>query len=187
MSNKEMIRPLYAELRGYLFQAPEVKATYESISDKAVWNQFNNVVRMLGEITKKDYSRFIIEPERSSRVGDFVHIILYRQKLGGLLFSLHAEYFNDEVGPLDMGPATVISQNQQQQQTVNIQMILDMQSKIDENIDQYEEGSKEKGFLKKVKGSLSSVTNVIQLLSLLLKTAKDFGVSIQEMISIIGI
>ncbi len=186
MLNKEMIRPLYAEIRGYLYQAPEAKATFDSIHNKDVWDQFNGVIKLLEEITEKNYSRFIIKP-KESQVGDYVSVILYRQKLGGLLSSLHAEYFNDEVDPLHKGPATVISQNQQQQQTVHIQMILDMQSKIDGNIDKYEEGSKEKGFLRKVKSSLSSVKNVIQLLSLLLNTAKDFGLNIQEVISILGL
>lgn len=182
--SKDSIRNLYAELKGYLSQAPMVSASNVYIFEESFWEQFNGAIELLQKITEKDYARFIIKPEGVSRV---VYINSYRQKLGGIIATLHSEYFSDEPDPLGVSPGTVISQSQQQAQAVNIQMILDVQGKIDENINKYEEGSKEKGFLKKVKSSLSSIQNVIQLVSLLLNTAKEFGISIEEILRILRI
>lgn len=178
--SKDYIRHLYAELRGYLSQAPMV--SNDSIFEKSFWEQYNGAIELLQKITEKDYSRFIIKPGGEGRV---IYVNSYRQKLGGIIATLHSEYFSDEPDPLGAGPETVISQSQQQAQAVNIQMILDVQSKIDENINKYEEGSKEKGFLKKVRSSLSSISNVIQLVSLLLNTAKEFGISVEEILRIL--
>jgi len=70
--------------------------------------------------------------------------------------------------------------SQQQAQSFYVQMLLDIQSKIDGNLKKYGEGSKERGFLKKVKDSLSSISNFTQLLGLIIKTAKEFGLTIDN-------
>ena len=62
------------------------------------------------------------------------------------------------------------------------QMSLRQQSKIDEKLSKLDDSKiKEKGFLEKVKSSLSSIRSVAQLLSLLLSTAKESGLSIDEL------
>jgi hypothetical protein len=106
------------------------------------------------------------------------HDITYRQKLGGLISHLHGKYFADERAPFSGGPSTIITQSQQQSQF--IQMVLDMQSKIDEQMPHFSEGSKEKGFLQKLKSSLSSISDVTQLLNQLFKLAKEFGLNIDS-------
>ncbi len=63
-------------------------------------------------------------------------------------------------------------------------MLLEIQSKIDEKIHSYEDGSKEKSFLQKFKNSLSSISNATQLISQLLKLAKDFGLNIEDILKI---
>ena len=63
-------------------------------------------------------------------------------------------------------------------------MILDVQSKIDEKIPNYPDGSNEKSFLQKLKGSLSSISNVNQLIQNVLKLAKDSGLDINDALKI---
>lgn len=182
---KGEIKEIYSELRGYLAEAPTPKETYETIETESVWEQYNGTVDLLNNISGKDYNRFRIVPSRHSSSGDtYIEIVAYRQKLGGLISRLYGEYFEAETNPLDGVPGTVIAQSQQQGQSVHIQMILDIQSKIDEKIPNYPEESKEKGFLQKLKGSISSILNVNQLLQTIHKMAKEFGLNLDDVLKI---
>ena len=102
---------------------------------------------------------------------------------------LHAKYFSDESAPFSGSPTTVISQSQQQDQSQNvyIQFVLDLQSCIDKNIDQYDEGTKEKSFLENLKSKLSTVNNITQLFSLILEIAKNFGLNPEEISKLLNL
>jgi len=177
---KGEIKAIYSELRGYLAETPTIKDD-DDIFEESVWLQYNSTVRLLNEVSGKDYSRFLIEARRSEASSRLrIDIVAYRSKLGGLISRLYGEYFEEEPNPLDGTPSTVIAQSQQQGQSIHIQMILDVQSKIDEKIPNYPEGSNEESFLQKLKGSLSSISNVNQLLQTVFKLAKDSGLDINE-------
>ena len=77
-------------------------------------------------------------------------------------------------------PSTVINQHQSQNQTTHVQILLDFQSKIDEKIKEHADGSKEKTFLEKIKGALSKVGNVTELFTLILRTGKDMGLTLND-------
>ncbi len=183
MDMKEKIRPVYLELRGYLSQIPEPAQVSDAMYDPAVWEQYNTTIVELNTISSKNYDRFKIVPEQGHS-SEFLRILTYRQKLGGLISRLHGDFFSDEPLPFGGMPTTVISQNQQQAQSQQIQMLLEIQSKIDEKIPILPESSKEKTFLRKVKESLTSVGNVTQLIALLLKTAKDLGLTVEQIYSL---
>lgn len=138
---------------------------------------------MLSEVSNKDYSRFSIQPERD-QVSNYIFISAYRQKLGGLISNLYGEYFSDEPPPFSDMPRQVITQTQQQ--SVSVQMLLEFQSKIDENLQKVENGSKEEGFLKKLKSTLSAVSNVNDLLRQCMKLGKEFGLNVQDILALWG-
>ena len=180
---KEKLRPLYSELQGYLAQAPSPEKSYEATDDESMWTQYNQSVNLLSKISGQDYNRFLIEPQTGNS-GPFIRLVTYRQKLGGLISRLHGEYFAGEPAPFSVGPDTVITQSQQQYQSVHIQMLLEIQSEIDEKLRNYQEGSKEKNFLQKFKNSLSSVSNVVQLFNQLFKVAKGCNINIDDILKI---
>ena len=182
--NKEKLRPLYSEFQGYLSQAPMGKAATDVISDKALWDQYNETVKLLAEITGEDYSRFLIQSVRAGGPGDFIFLSTYRQKLGGLISHIHGKYFSDENPPFSGMPSTIITQTQQQKQSTDIQVYLDIQSKIDQALQSAEDGSNEKGFLEKFKSTLSTASNVTDLFKLGLQLAKDYGVGIATLIKL---
>lgn len=181
MGNDE-VKYLYAEFMGYLSQMPTAPQDkpYLHIDDDSVWKQYNDSVKKLSEITGKDYRTFLIEPLRG-QTGEFIRINTYRHKLGGLISRLHAEYFPELPEPFSGQPSVVITQNQQQSQSVFIQMLHDVQSKIDEKLPTLKEDSKEKGFLQKLKGTLSSAPNIISLFVQILTLAKEYGISIDTL------
>lgn len=175
---KGEIKAIYSELRGYLAQAPEIK-DMDDIDDESVWEQYNRTVDSLSKVSNEDYSHFRIEPKSYDSTGrSYVNLVTYRQKLGGLISRLHGEYFEGEPNPLDGVPSTVITQSQQQVQIA--QMIIDITDIIHEKIDKYEEGSNKKSFLQKLKDSLSSISNVKQLLQTIFKLAKEYGLNMNE-------
>jgi hypothetical protein len=178
----DKIKPLYAELIGYLAEAPDPKDNYGSIYDSAFWSQYNNTVNSLTKISGKDYSTFCIQPKDSGFGSPCIMTTTYRQKLSGLIHRLHSEYFKNEPHPTDRNkPGVVVTQTQQQTQVVFNQVLLDIQDKINEQISNYKDGSKEKGFLQKLKGTLSGATNIVQLFNLIFTLAKEYGFSIDQL------
>ena len=187
MTNKK-IRPIYSELQGYLSQAPKPKETYENTDDSSLWNQHNETINELNEISGDNYDRFKIREDEliKTEYGQLIKISTYRNKLGGLIARLHGEYFFDETVPFSDMPNTVINQMQQQNQSFQVQMLLEIQSKIDEKIPEFKEGTKEKSFLDKIKESLSSIKNTTELLALILKTGKDFDLRVDQILNILN-
>ncbi len=180
MADKETIRPIYSELQGYLAQAPDANEERDSyIYEKAYWCQYNDTIQELNEIASKDYSRYILTPTVSRDGDSYITKKIYRQKLGGLIARLHGEYFSDEQVPFADMPSTVIQQNQSQ--SVHVEFILEVNNLINDKLHAAKEGSKEKTFLEKVRGSLGAVKNVSQLIPLIIKTAREMGLSINEL------
>jgi len=179
--DKGKIRVIYGELQGYLSQTSKPKSPTDIFATNAPWERYNDAIADLSKITGDDYSRFVIRPRRQDGY-EIVLIEDYRQALNGFINTLHAMYFVDEPQPFGGSPTTVISQTQYQVQS--IQMLLDFQSKIDRAIQNVEEGSPKRKFLEKVKDNLSNIKNVTELFSLVLKMAKDSGLSLSDLASI---
>jgi len=180
---KEKIRPIYSELQGYLSQAPKPEDVY--IDDLSLWNQYNETIDELNEISGKDYNRFQTKEEDITKGDGYrsLKVSIYRNKLGGLIARLYGEYFSNEPAPFSGMPNTVINQTQQQSQ--NFQVLFEMRSKIDEKIPEFKEGTKEKSFLDKIKSSLSSIKNTTELFTLILKTGKDSGLTVEQILNIL--
>lgn len=176
---KDKVRPIYSELQGYLSQAPVIKESYDTTDDKSLWQQFNNTIDELNSITGKDYSKFRIIPLHEQ--SDYIRISEYRTKVSGLISRLHGEYFADEIAPFSGSPATVITQNQTQQQSMHLIMLLEIQSKIDEKLNKNEVEGKGRDFLQTLKSTLSTIKDTTQLIQLILSTAKSFGITIEQL------
>jgi len=177
---KEKIRPIYYELQGYLSQAPKEKNV---IFENSVWEHYNTKIDELSSISGEDYSSYKVNPIKWGD-GLAVEILNYRTKLGGLIARLHGKFFPDESPPFSGMPSTIITQTQQQTQSFQIQMLLEIQSKIDEKTSQFNEGSKERRFLDKIKNSLSSVKDTSQLITLILKVGKEIGLTLGQILDI---
>ena len=177
------IKAIYYELQGYLSQTPKPEQSSDIFASDDPWCQYNQAVDELAKISGEDFKRFIIKPQTEDGY-NIVHLTTYRQTLGGLINRIHGVYFSNENMPFSGSPQTVISQTQNQ--TQSIQMILDVQSKIDGEIVKFKDDPKKVSFLKKVKSNLSIVKDVNDLLKLMLNTAKESGVNISDLLSFFG-
>lgn len=179
--DKQEIKPIYGELMGFLSQTPIQPADKpeKSLYDEAIWTHYNKCIQKLNDLTGKDYSDYIIEPQHSNSFGSFITLTIYRNKLGGIISRLHAEYFEEMAEPFGGGPSIVVNQSQQQTQSVSVllQTVVELRDKIDQELPKYEEGTKEKGFLKKLKDSITTATSVTNLMSIIVKLAAEFGIS----------
>jgi hypothetical protein len=181
MPEKETIRPIYSELQGYLSQAPKtMDRTDRSVrmAYRRILEQLNNTIDRLNEVSGEDYSRFKVELEGEPNP------LPYRTKLSGLISWLHGEYFSDEQPPFSGMPSTVITQTQQQNQTFQVELLLQMQSKIDEQLHKLEAGDERRGFLERVKGALKSVRNASELIALWLETGQEFGLTLEQLLEL---
>ncbi|MEK7368459.1 MAG: hypothetical protein AABZ62_02240 [Planctomycetota bacterium] len=180
--SKEKIRPIYSELQGYLSQAPKDPKVHEALIQASAWEHYHSAIEELNKITGKDYNRFRVSPFKAIS-GPAVGIVEYRSRLGGLISRLHGEYFSDEPAPFSGMPSTIITQQQAQTQSMNVKILLDLQSKIDSQISQYEEGTNERTYLEKIKAGLSNIGDVTELVRLLLRTGKDYGLTIDKILT----
>jgi len=181
---KKKIRPMYEELKGYLSQIPLPKDSDSFISNSVIFDQFNKTIDELNTCSGKNYDKFRIFPCYEEANYRTFSLIDYRQKLGGLILRLHAEYFPDEPKPFGGSPSMVINQNQQQNQNVNLQMLLKVQGLIDKKLLREKEHSTKRKFLQKIKKSLPDVKDVIELIRLILPAANDIGLKITEIAEI---
>jgi len=181
---KEKIRPVYQELQGYLSQTPIPQAPYESIGDESIWNQLNQSIDELNEVTGKDYSKFKVYASKGM-TGESINIAAYRSKLGGLIDRLHAEYFVDEPKPFSSTPTTIISQGQFQEQSTQVFMLLEVQEKILKRLSDENTTLEEKNFLKKLKENLGSVRSVVELIGLILSTARAMNINLDSLINLL--
>ncbi len=183
---RKEVRPYYSELQDYLSQTLELSDPTDRTRDNSLWIQLNGVVDTLNEITGKDYSRFEITP-RSDEVGrPYLLVSTYRGKLGGLIASLHSDYFSEEDAPFSCTPSQVIHQNQEQIKSIGINFILDIVEKIDQELPRHEDGSKDKEFLQRVKDSLRGITDPTQCISNIFNIAKDFNLPAGDVVTLLG-
>lgn len=184
MAKQEDIRPIYHELQGYVSKAPSSDKN-STIYDAQLWESANQAIEELNKISGVDYSRFKMTPQR---LGGATHMSVekdtYRTKLAGLIARLHGEYFASEAAPFSGMPSTIISQTQVQSQS-QTQMVLDLQSKIDEQLRNLEPGDKKHTFLKKVKSALASVKDYTGVLALYITTAQEVGLTLEELLDLI--
>lgn len=183
---KEKIRPVFQELQGYLSQLPLAKDTGETIYDDNSWNQVNTCIDELNTISQKDYNKFKLIPQTSQGGGLFLRLFILREKLGGLIDRLHAEYFSDDDRPFGSKPSTIVTQSQFQEQNINLTMILQIQEKVIEKLNDPDISSTEKSFLEKVKAGLTSVKSVIDLINLIFVSASSVGLAVDNLMKLFG-
>lgn len=179
--SKQKVKIIYSELKGYLSQTPMAQQTSDIFSSDSSWQQYNDAIKELSQLTGENYDRFIIKPEQMNG-HNIVYIVSFRQALGGIINRIHETYFPDERDPFSGTPQTIISQNQSQ--NVSIQMLLDFQSKIEKKINNVKGDTKREGFLKKCKDNLQYVKDVNDLFKLVIETAKQFGLSVADLVAL---
>ncbi len=172
---KDKIRPFYTEIQGYYKSQLEIKS---GIYSKEIWTAIDSTIDDLNSVSGKDYNKFKLQSAlRTVNGHHFLDSDIFLLKLGGLISRLFGEYFENEQAPFQGMPSTIINQNTSQSQNVQVSILLEIQSKIDDSLSKTTDEN-EKGFLNEVKSKLATVQNVAQLLNLIFMTADKFNIAI---------
>lgn len=192
MATEAELRPIYEELKGYLSEAPGGE-NGPVITDSGVWEPYHQTIDELNRITGAVYNkhRVNIKSGRDDRgLWQHVNVSEYRSKISGLIGRLHAEFFQNEREPFAGGPALVFNQVQQQTQAVHIQIAVELTEHLTRKEQDFKEGTQERTFIDRAKGylksAMSGATSMAQLMAALLKTARECGLSIDDMWRVLG-
>lgn len=175
----QRIRTIYAELKGILGQAPPLAENV--VYDKpAIWDHYNALVEKLSNETQNtDYQRFKITPVPWGGLGErAIYVEEYRSKLGGLIASLHSEYFHTESEPFSGTPSTVIQQNQSQSQQQTQTFVVDLAFRIAEAKSEHVEGTPERDFLDGLGEAIRSAKDFSDIMRTALDLASKTGVAL---------
>lgn len=183
----QIVKDVYAWMKGALSQAPNSGGA-QSIYDASTWVDFNAEVDSLNTIEEGDFTKYKIIPERNEN-GTWVSINTYRRKLSSLIGVLHSRYFQSEPEPFSGRPTTIISQNQTQQQTQIVTIVLEIQDIINKKLyeGKGELKEEEKSYLETVKASLSGIKNISELVNLILSTAESLGLTTEQISKLFNI
>ena len=185
MSMEEQIKPIYEALMGCLSPVP----TSGSLTESLIWEKYQNYVDKISEIAKEDYSdykKLNILPPIQGFSSERVSVLEYRTQLNSLIMALHGKYFSKDPMPFSGQPGMIVSQSQSQSQEVNIAIITQVQDLIDKRLYGSELEEKEKSFLGKIKSLLPGIKSAVELLNLIITTAKAFGLDINQVSKAFG-
>lgn len=188
MENKEKVRPVLAELKGYQSAAPDPEKG-SRLFDDHFWKQYNSTIDELNTITGSDYNKFKLQPQAEDWNGRYITMAKtqdYVSKLSGLINRVSAEYFSDEKSSIS-GPSTVINTHQTQSQSQQQSMVVDIAMFIAEKKSDYAKGTKERVFLEKAGEAIKETKNVTDIISTIISIATACGLSLPALAKIFGI
>ena len=182
-NTEQNIKPIYEEFQGYLAQAP-MPDNGAYLYNSILGEKFNQTIDELNQITGEDYSKFKVNITQDTS-GSHFSVQEYRTQLNGVIMRLHGKFFQQYQTPFSGTPSTVVNQSQSQQQ-FHITMVLEIQGLIDKKLYMEKLDEKEKTFFKKVKSALPTIKNSVELINLILTTAKNLGIDINQATKMFG-
>lgn len=175
MDKQTKVQPIYDGLIGILGNAPT-----QGLISKEVWTLYNWHITKLEQATNASYEEF------KAIAGDYddggVPPNIFRPTLNSLINYLHGEYFPNDPLPFSGTPALSVHNNnlqhQSQSTTVTIQQFTQL---IDKKLPFYEEESKERSFLEKLKGTISNAKDASEIITTVLALAQTYGLGIEAL------
>lgn len=179
MKNKKEIAGVYEELRGVL---AAIKNDTSWFDDDGFSRHANLIIARVASLCPEinDIVSYNIQTEYSAQRGPIVKSIPAKAKLNSLIGRLKGQY-DLEAAVTNTGHTFI--QNQQ----MNIELMLDVRGQIEKHLQDYNDEQPEKKFLEQVKAKVSTAKSAMDVLRLIISTAKELGVSLAFLMKIFGI
>lgn len=178
--NTKEIKGVYEELKGVISSIENKDSWFDDNGFSAHANQIiSRVTSLCPEITNVD--SYKIQPGHIPNRGNIIEPIPTKAKLKSLIGRLNGLY-ELEVSAVNTGHTFI----QTQQQQMNIELLLDIRGQIEKHLQDYSKDQPERKFLEEIKSKLSTVKSAIDVLRLILATAKEYGVSLVVLLKIFG-
>lgn len=183
MSNIKQVAGIYEELKGVVLS---IKDNGSWFDDDGYTQHVNGIIARVSIICPEieDIKSYEIKAEYLPNRGQIVNVIPTKTKLNALIGRLKGTYDLDV--PLNTNGHTFI-QNQSQEQSQQINLVLEWQEKIIKEISKYESGSKERAFLEKLKSSLPDIKIITDILSNTLKIGSEVGLDPDTIRKLLGL
>lgn len=178
MERKREIAGVYEELRGVLVA---IKDNTSWFDDDGFSQHANRVIARVASLCPEiqEIDSYKIKVEYDAQRGAIVKSIPARAGLNSLIGRLKGQY-DLEVATTNTGHTFI--QNQQ----MNVELMLDVRGQIEKHLQDYTDEQPEKKFLEKVKANVSTAKSAMDVLRLIISTAKELGVSLAFLIKIFG-
>lgn len=190
---KEHLRPLYLRLQGYLNQLSKFENKSNQIESSGIWTGYHNTLAELSAITEETYDDFKLTIERGTRgltnnpnYYQYVKLDNFLFQLAGLIGAIYGKYFFEERNPLDGAPSTIINTTQSQNQSVKIEIAVEITELITSKLSEYKEGTPERTFLEQVRDGLKSGKGVVELINLILSTGTKLGLTTSAILQLLS-
>jgi hypothetical protein len=180
---KKEILSIYEELKGLL---ETIKDETSWFDDKGFTEHANRIIERVRlvcpEITDIDSYKIIAEYS-SGRHCNTVNVLPTKAKINSLIGRIKGLNNFDINSNSNNGNTFIQTQSQSQ----SLSVILELQEKIITEIPKYNEGTKERSFLEKLKSKLSEVKNITDILSIALKIGSEFGLDPSTIHRLLGL
>jgi len=153
---KEKVRPIYEALQGCLSSAPLAKEQ-AYILESPIWEHYHRYIDKLGQLTGEKFDEYKVLPFSDAEYTK-ISVLDYRTKLNSLIMALHGKFFNDEPPPFSGAPGVVVSQLQQQSQSMQMQVKELIHALIKEVEEKIEDSEEKKSILKSLKDLTTNET-----------------------------
>jgi hypothetical protein len=167
-TNKE-IAGIYEELKGVLASIQDASSWFD---DEGFTAQVNGIIARVPGVCPEiqDIDSYVLRAGHIPNLGAIVNTPQAKSKLSALVGRIKGTYSLD-VSNSNSGHTFV--QNQTQSQSLSV--VLDLQERILTELPKHAEGTKERGFLEKLKSALPTVKNMTDILSSALKIGTELG------------
>jgi hypothetical protein len=171
------IKPLYEELKGMRDAIPTGTSVYDNGISTKYHQTLAAVSELIGDLQTDDYKLSLdhaIYP--GMKEGSRVLLDQYRINLNAIIGNLKGR-FDFDSNQNHTGHTFI------QNQSVSIELVLNLQEKIINLEKKYDEGTPEKTFLQKLKGSLSSIKDATDIIKIVLVEAQKAGITLDKLAS----
>lgn len=184
MDTEKQVFGVYEELKGVLASIPEDHTWFD---DDGFAAQANTVIERASNLCPEisNIDTYKILTRYSSNRGPTIDVIPTKSKLNGLIGRIKGSYGFDSLSQLNSGNTFIQNQTQSQQQHQTV--ILEIQERIINEIQNHEEGTKERNFLEKLKQTLPTLNNTVGIMSSILSIATDSGISVEDIRRLLGL
>ena len=122
----------------------------------------------------------------SLKPGQFVKVNNFKIQASGLISRIYGKYFADEKNPLDGSPSTIINTTQTQNQSIKVEIAVEMTELISQKILEHKEGSTERTFLEQIRDGLKTGKNIVELINLILSTGSQLGLTTAAILQLLS-
>jgi len=176
----KQINALYEELRGLVFGLGDVGMGQNIVGGPA--SQYKQIIKKLSEITGEDFSRFLPKMDDYDSNDPITGALDLKTSVNSLIASLRANYLNDRPAHYEQSASASTEVNV----NVTVSVVVDILNILNEKEKEFEEGTKERTFIEKLKSGLKGVKDTASILSTIAQTANQVGLTTAELMKILS-